>query len=325
VRHEWGRNADADVAVRALLSELEAAKQAGQRARAKSIRGKLRGQYGYYISEQDSNRGNIAESIRVSVEESRRQVRSAAQQLERAHARMQAARHRAHERMAQRRQQRRRKDFAGGFNPGMGLALLFFAAVAVGSVLVVGRGAMSIRPRGVTHRDQIVHGVLPPPAPAAPVIPASDQQEDGRFRTELRAGGDLPALPPVDGTVLVVSDLTPPLAPDVQERLSAALERVRAAGMTVYGEDAGEDQVDLESQVRSVRALLPLESGEAAELIGTWLAQSHGVDAVLWWAPGVAAGDAPRFALYQPQKAGGERSADDELRRAALVRAITGE
>ena len=278
------------------------------------------------VSPAGAGAAGITASIRNVVDQQRRKNPSAAEQLERAHARMQAARHRAHERMASRRQQGRRKDYAGGFNPGMALALLLFLGVAIGAVLLVGRGVSSPAVRSsVSERYDIVHGTLPPMAPPVPVLPASTHEDDGRFRTELRAGNDVPALPPVEGMVLVVSDLTPPLAADVEGRLAAALDRVRAAGLAVFGEDEGEDQVDLESQVRSVRALLPLESNDAAELIGTWLSQGRGIDAVLWWAPGESAGDAPRFALYQPQKDHGERTADDELRRAALVRAITGE
>ncbi|MCC6661281.1 MAG: hypothetical protein IT437_10390 [Phycisphaerales bacterium] len=270
------------------------------------------------------HREHIAASVRASVDESRRQVRSAAEQLERAHARMQAARHRAHERMASRRQQRRRKDFAAGFNPGMSLALFLFLAVVVGLVLLIGTRAMSGRVRAaVSQRFDAVHGVLPPSAPVAPVIPASTVEGDGRFHTELRAAAPAPALVPVDGRVLVVSDLQPPLSADVQERLTAALDRVRAAGMAVYGDEAGDDQVDLESQARSVRGLLPLDSPDAATAIGTWLSQVRVVDAVLWWAPGEAAGAPPRFALYQPLEESGR--VGDKARRAALARAVLAE
>jgi serine/threonine protein kinase len=280
----------------------------------------------------------VSEAIRAA----RRSMRSAGEQLEHARARMVAARERAHRRMSERRG-RTRSAFSPGVNPGVGAAVFLFLVVCMGLVfLKVSRENDRLETVKTDARGDVAfsatRGVLPAPASAS-VLPASDAGNppgppsgDARFRAELKA--DRPPTR-VTGRVLVLSDLQSPLPEGVSARITAALDRLRAAGLTLAGAFPGNTasgdelaaQIDMESRVRAARGLVPLDSADADRIIGEWLAAEPGLDLVAWWSPGDKGSNAPRFCVFGPRldrastPAEASRAAD---RQSAAVRAITG-
>ncbi len=234
--------------------------------------------------------------------------RSAAEQLESARARVEAARERAHRRLESRRAHRAEmntRGFQQGFNPGVAAALFVFlggcVALVGGIVFMASDGGYSKRVSefdrdGMRYFAQVDLPPAPPPpahAPheAAPVSPALVVNDPRRpVRVELLSPA---AATPVEATALLVTDAGAILADTTARAIDSAVQRLGAAGFTLIGNFPGnptpteemEDQLKLDEAVRTVRGVTPLDSPDAREILGSWLADGRDAEVIIWLEP----------------------------------------
>jgi hypothetical protein len=130
----------------------------------------------------------------------------------------------------------------------------------------------------------------------------------------------------------VLSDLQSPLATETEAQVNAALERMRASGLTLTGITTGtpvsdeelSEQMDVESSLRAARGVVPLDSADAGLLVGEWLAGQDDVDMVVWWRPGE---NGPRYSVFSAtgsEGARGEAAARVGARQAAVLQVLAG-
>ncbi len=299
-RYQWGADAGRDATVSALLSEVELAKARGDQASAKAIRAKLRREFGYFMTEEQGAPRDQARRAPAQ------HGRSAREQLDSARARVEAARERARHRMDSRRARQAQaggQNFQAGFNPGVAAALFIFLG---GCVAMVG-GVMYMATDGFSKRVTEVeegkvrasaHLALPlaPEAPAAPEAiapePPARRERDGHrpVRVELPS----PAAAPVQGTLLIVSEVNPPYSSAATGRsIAAVVDRLASRGLTLIGNfpdnDASDEEIqaqnDLSAEVKKERGLAPLDSSETDATLGAWLADTEKADAIVWLEP----------------------------------------
>lgn len=97
------------------------------------------------------------------------------------------------------------------------------------------------------------------------------------------------------GTVIVVTDVLPPMTRSARSAIESVSARMMAFGFSVVGNLPGIDvegeeldrQVELIARLRSARAQVPLGSDDAARIFKQFLAaNAEAGDAIVWIAPG---------------------------------------
>lgn len=231
--------------------------------------------------------------------------KSAKDQVRDARARVRQRRNAASRRIAGRRAGRAPAPYTNSPGPGvvfsglLGLAVLAAGVVVVGGLVktkferersaVVVTGAdddFGIRigdaDNPVFFTDGAHATVHAPPVPPAPLgVPTPG------------------ALPEVDAKILVVSDLTLPLADDTADAVGRGLATIDASGAELVGDlidgDAG-GSIELVAGLRRDRGSVPFDSDDLPARARTWL-EGRPVDGVLFIAPGATASDPPQSLL----------------------------
>jgi serine/threonine protein kinase len=98
--------------------------------------------------------------------------------------------------------------------------------------------------------------------------------------------------------VLFVSDLTPPIDPETEARLTKAVDQLRMQGLGALGAfplnpavgAALESERALATRLKARVGLEPINSSTSAESIGAWIDEPDEVVGVIWVVPGGAAG-----------------------------------
>lgn len=237
-------------------------------------------------------------------------VRERAQQRRAGHARRNGAAHRHH-----------REEFRPGVNGGVLLAVGLFVLGVVGLVGLVTHGATAPRVRPVAAGPG-----LPMPGEAVEVRNRFDEalatgaeavdlaeliESASLRRSEIAVG---PGGAPVGATmqlaasglaavvdqqlrgrrVLVVSDLSRPLAAETAGRLRAMVSRLSRARMRILGDTFGAldaespeeaSELDLLADLRYLRKQRTFDSRSLDEDIGAWIANQPDVDFVVWVEP----------------------------------------
>jgi hypothetical protein len=227
--------------------------------------------------------------------------KSAAEQLESARARVEAARERARHRMTSRRARQaaaRGQSFQAGFNPGVAAALFVFLGgciALVGGVLYAANGGFSkrewVQGPGGTRAFAMMHLPVPPAAASAPAPhPAAAVPAGERTRIELVSPGKRPSAP-VDGSVLIVNNVQlAGASEDTRRAIAAACERVRSLGCEVVGNFPGNPaspeeaaiQDDLVTEATYTLGMAQPDSDEAKAVIGEWLTETGNADLLIW-------------------------------------------
>ena len=267
--------------------------------------------------------------------------RSAAEQVRAARERAAAARSRANARMSDRARVQGHTDGRTGVNPGMAAAVFGFIGVCVlvaggivtGALLRPGSGSAPSEGSRVVITDPDSPGESFPldpvrgiPASLDPADSTVQSRIDGAIRqaTErivemqqvFREAGALASVAAQSpgGTVIVVTDVLPPMTRAARASIEGATARMLAFGFHLVGSVPGFDvegeelerQIDLIAQVRAARGQIPLDSKDAARTLSEYLTNhpEHG-DAIIWIAPGEDR-DEPTFYLFLGQAAGNE-------------------
>jgi serine/threonine protein kinase len=233
--------------------------------------------------------------------------KSAKDQVRDARARVRQRRNAASQRIAGRRAGRRPAPYTNSPGPGvvfaglLGLAVLAAGAVVIGGLItakverernaVVVTGAdddFGIRigdpenPFFFTDGAQAtVHAAPAPPAPSA--VPAPTPA----------------ALSEVHATILVVSDLTLPLAETTADAVGRGLSTINASGAELVGDlidEDGDGSIELVAGLRRDRGSVPFDSDDLPVRARAWL-DGRPVDGVLFIAPGATASDPPQSLL----------------------------
>lgn len=132
-------------------------------------------------------------------------------------------------------------------------------------------------------------------------------------------------------TVLIVSDVLPPLAPAAAESIRAMTDALRQAGFEVIGslqpapdDDSARTQDNLIAEARLARGQIPLATAEAGRALTAWLDSRTDADAVVWISPGEpGSGDRPRYWVVGPvARAGAERAVEHRARTQVLRRIV---
>lgn len=277
--------------------------------------------------------------------------RSAQEQLRSARSRAAAARERARSRMSGRSARARRTDGVSGVNPGVATAVFGFIGVCVlvaGGVVVgslMRQGSMNPDgPRLVIGEDP---ALTPNPATldragdpiAIPAVANSNDIVNARIADAMetastrilelqqvfREASELASVAAQSpgGTVIVLTDVLPPMSRGSRSTIEAAIARMMAFGFTLVGNVPGIDvegdeidrQNDILARLRSARGQVPLGSDDATRIFQSFLAANpdHG-DAVVWIAPGEDR-DEPTFYLVVRNDSGGSTVRADRIRR----------
>jgi len=215
---------------------------------------------------------------------------SAAEQLRSARARAAARRRAAQQRVSSmHRRLKNHRDPAAinaGVVAGVVFAMLLFAVLGAGALLVVS-GAAPSRSMSVAIND------AEPPRPAEPPMFGSSLS----VSSPPAADSPLPAslLSAVENrSVLLVSDLTPPIDKKVNEAVASVVSKLVAAGTTLlgdgtlFGADSGEDdasQIALVAELEAARGQRPIDAPDLHTVVRAWLGDHNDVDAVLWICP----------------------------------------
>ncbi len=230
--------------------------------------------------------------------------KSAAEQLESARARVEAARERARHRMQSRRARQaaaRGQNFQAGFNPGVAAALFVFlggCVALVGGVLFAANGGFSKRESvqgpGGTRAFAMMHLPIPPAPASAPTSrPAAAAPEGERTRIELVSPGKR-LVAPVDGTVLIVNNVQlVGASEDTRRAIEFACEQIRSLGCEVVGnypgnpasEEIAAVQDELVTEATYTLGMTPPDSEEAKVIVGEWLTQTGNADLLIWLGP----------------------------------------
>lgn len=129
------------------------------------------------------------------------------------------------------------------------------------------------------------------------------------------------------GTVIVVTDVLPPMTRAARASIEGASARMLAFGFDLVGSVPGVDvegeeldrQIDLIAKVRAARGQIPLASQDAARALQGFLEANPGSgNAIVWIAPGEDR-DEPTFYLF-PRKG---TDADADRLRATLETAVS--
>ncbi len=231
---------------------------------------------------------------------------SAADQLESARARVDAARERAHARMAGRRAPAGKKSDFNALNVGVVAAVLVFlvAAAALAALLFAVR-----RPNVRISQDYGPNGnafVLidmpgqngyfvpdPPSPPSPPSTPAQvtvQKPELPTPRVVVNAGTVSTASSPahVDGhRVLVMSDVKP-----LTQGITTSIERLRATGFSLLGTAVLkgdfadlEELTTLEAEARAVKGMRQLDAKDASQQISDWIRERGDINLLIWFEP----------------------------------------
>jgi hypothetical protein len=229
--------------------------------------------------------------------------RPAAEQLQSARARAAERRAHAQGRIHHRRVSPAGRKHASGVNAGVAASVFIFLVfcVAVAGFLVTSsanrkvsagasfalgdtgeeRGAYA----GAADGQAItVSETLVPPAPVAPV----------------------PALPRLDGRVMVVSDVTLAGNERAMSMVQSALAAMQQAGLRVSGTlrslglegEALKTAQELEAKAQLVRATRPLESAAVGDDLAGWLADNEAADLLVWIEPPPAGSGQPGVYLF---------------------------
>ncbi|HZW11093.1 MAG TPA: hypothetical protein VFF69_14420 [Phycisphaerales bacterium] len=243
--------------------------------------------------------------------------RPAAEQLRSARARAEERRARARERLSAHRHaggaygrhggrhggRREGRRHASGINAGVAVSLFLFLGFCVGLAgLIITRG-MEQRDRAASELAQATMdgfnvaisggegsraGLGMGAAPAAVVTPP------------------LPPAPRLEGRVLVVSDLLPPLDAQVNSVLQGVFGAMQNAGLEVVGTlpslglDESEEAFVAESiaEVKTLRGLRPLDSDEVYEAMSDWLDEEHEADVLVWIEPSPERDSLPAVKIF---------------------------
>lgn len=283
--------------------------------------------------------------------------RSAPEQLRAARERAAAARERAHARMSGRHRRATGADGVSGVNAGVVAAVFGFIGIAVllgGGV--VGYSLMNSRSEG----DSGPRVVVADPQPGLVLVPDAAQvsgssgqgvsavnavarpneivnarvaeamqtastrivemQEMFREASELASA----AAQSPGGSVLIVTDVLPPMSRGARAAIEGASARMMAFGFRLLGNVPGIDvegdevdrQNDLLARLRSMRGQIPLGSADATRTIQQFLASNpEAGDAVVWVAPGDDR-DEPTFYLVVRGDESGSTVRAERIRQA---------
>ncbi|MBX3366461.1 MAG: hypothetical protein KF912_04005 [Phycisphaeraceae bacterium] len=283
--------------------------------------------------------------------------RSAQEQLRAARDRAAAARERAHARMSGRHRRATRTDGVSGVNAGVVAAVFGFIGIAVllgGGV--VGYSLMSTR-SGAESGPRVV---VADPGPGLILVPDAAQvsgtsaqgvsavnavarpneivnariaeamqtastrivemQEMFREASELASA----AAQSPGGSVLIVTDVLPPMSRGARAAIEGASARMMAFGFRLLGNVPGIDvegdevdrQNDLLARLRAMRGQIPLGSADATRTIQQFLASNpEAGDAVVWVAPGDDR-DEPTFYLVVRGDESGSTVRAERIRQA---------
>lgn len=278
--------------------------------------------------------------------------RSAAEQIRAARERAAAARSRAQTRMSGRHSPLRRTDGHNGSNNGAAAAVFGFIGVCVlvaGGIITAAvlKNGPSSQIATLPEGSRLV--ISDPGTPLTPAVPdltdgfgvpalaeGSSVQEriDGVIRQAtdrivemqevFREAGELASVAAQSpgGTVIVVTDVLPPMTRDARASIDGAIARLMAFGFTLVGSVQGVDvegedldrQIELIAQVRAARGQVPLGTPDADRILQTYLAEHPDAgDAIVWIAPGEDR-DEPTFYLVLPASPDGESTRAMRLR-----------
>ncbi|GAB4384162.1 MAG: hypothetical protein Kow0022_05880 [Phycisphaerales bacterium] len=232
---------------------------------------------------------------------------SASEQLRAARGRAAAKRRAAQQRIAQSRKRARGHVDPTAINAGtvagavMGLLML----AAVGGLLLLSWTNTSRR------ETSVVASVAPPPAPPAPAAPAeASPSSSPAGPIVLTDAGkiDLASLAPIESrSLVVVSDLAPPLDASVERELRTLFSSLLRAGGTLLGDSsvflgdgAGPDerQVEIVAELKAARGQRPIDSPDVQSDVMKWLRTHGDVDAVLWIAPVLKPGSGIQYSVF---------------------------
>lgn len=259
--------------------------------------------------------------------------RSAQEQLRAARGRAQAARERARSRMTGRAGRARYSDGVSGVNPGAATAVFAFIGVCVLAAggVVVGALVRSATPESSGPRvvvsessapvSQASIGDLSERPLAVPALAEPDEIINARvadvmhtattriaeLQEVFREASELASVASQSpgGTVIVVTDVLPPMTRGARSAIESASARMMAFGFSVVGNLPGIDvegeeldrQVELIARLRAARAQVPLGSEDASRIFKQFLAANADAgDAIVWIAPGEDR-DEPTFYL----------------------------
>ncbi len=198
-----------------------------------------------------------------------------------------AARQRAHDRRTRAHQRRRQitgrgGKSGGGARFGVGLAIILVVMPAIAAGLITLRFANS--------GPQYTHTISVPDAPDAPK-PLAESRRIGspeELAEELRHAVRLSAehKGTVDGTLLVVRDATG-LSLEQRAVLEHRLAALRAAGVRVLdAHNADSDELshvtELLATLRSYVGMNDPRTSSGSKLLGEWIREAEGVDAIYW-------------------------------------------
>lgn len=275
--------------------------------------------------------------------------RPASEQLRAARERAAAARARAHARMS-RRTGPTRYGRERGVNAGVGAAVFGFIglSVLVSGGLVVATLARSSRDDAPTSQVVTFDDPALPGLPGLPALPSAGaaqtptaeeifhsrvsstlQDASARlieFQEVVREASGLAAVAAQSpgGTVIVVTDVLPPMTKGARSSIESAVARLTAFGFRLVGSVPGVDvdeaeidrQIELIAQVRAARGQRPLHSADTHALLQKYLASNRDAgDAIIWIAPGDDR-DEPTFHLVVRPEPEGETIRGQRLRKA---------
>ncbi len=249
--------------------------------------------------------------------------RSAQEQLRAARGRANAARERARSRMTGRNARGRHADGVSGVNPGAATAVFGFIGICV---LVAGGVVAGSLLRGAAPQPSGPRVVVSESTAPLSQIPGVDQAdrpiaisalagpEDiinarvadvmntastriAELQEVFREASELASVAAQSpgGTVIVVTDVLPPMTRSARSAIESVSARMMAFGFSVVGNLPGIDvegeeldrQVELIARLRSARAQVPLGSDDAARIFKQFLAaNAEAGDAIVWIAPG---------------------------------------
>jgi hypothetical protein len=280
--------------------------------------------------------------------------RSAADQVRSARERAAAARHRAQTRMAGRYAPFRNTDANAGAGKGASAAIfgfigvcVLFAGGIVTAALMRGTGDANLASAPDGARVVVSDPSFPTP-PSVPdltngfAVPAIADGSSHSVQTRIdsairqatdriveiqevfREAGELASVAAQSpgGTVIVVTDVLPPMTRDARASIDGAMARLMAFGFTLVGSVQGVDvegedldrQIELIAQVRSARGQVPLGTPDADRILQGYLAAHPDAgDAIVWITPGEDR-DEPTFYLVLPANPDGESTRAMRLR-----------
>jgi serine/threonine protein kinase len=206
----------------------------------------------------------------------------AADQIAAARQRAHSRRHRAHER--RRALTGRGRKSGGGARFGVGLAIILVVMPAIAAGLITVRYASS---QSTTPYQDGPEFIMAPPAPPAPELTP-------RVETRVELAEELRRVirhtaadrGNMDGTLLVVRDATG-LSLEQRAVLEHRLAALRAAGVRVLDAQNADDEeldhvTDLLAKLRRHVGVNDPRTISGSKLVGEWVTQADGVDAIYW-------------------------------------------